>query len=79
MLVKDFYCVPGSNFDLLELPDGTLYKFNVVPARTLTEADLLPVDLHLPKSVYLASCHAVSYAPGLRGLQAKFFGLTFCD
>lgn len=75
MLVKDYYFLPCSNFDLLELPDGTLYKFNVVPARTLTEADLLPVDLHVPKSVYLASCHAVPYAPGF---QSKIFGLTFC-
>lgn len=79
MLVKDFYCVPGSIFDLVELMDGSLYKFNVSLGRSLTMDDLVPVDLHLPKSVYLASVHASPYLPGLRGLQAKFFGFTFCD
>lgn len=79
MLVKDFYCLPGSNFDLVELPDGSLYTFNILLGRDVTLDDLMPVDLHLPKSVFLASVHASPYLPGLRELQAKFFGFTFCD
>ena len=79
MLVKDFYCVPGSNFDLVELPDGSLYKINICLGRDVTMDDLVPVDLRLPKSVYLSSVSAIPYLPGLRGLQAKIFGFTFSD
>lgn len=75
MLVKDVYNIPCGNFALAELPDGSLYKFNMVPSRTLTMDDLEPVDLKLPKAVYLAAAKATPFEPGLRGLTLKMYGL----
>lgn len=78
MLIKEIYTIPAQNRDMLELRDGSLYTFCVVPSRVLTMADLTPVKSALPRDMTLAYNHAKPYDTGLREFQMKSFGLTDC-
>lgn len=76
MLIKELYTLPDQARDLIEMPDGSLYTFLVVPGRALKMSDLDPVTSPLPPDIYLQAAHAKPYDMPLRSLQFKAFGLT---
>ena len=78
MLIKEIYTIPDQNRDLIEMRDGGLYTFCIVPSRELKASDLEPLKSALPRDMALAYSHAEPYDGGLRRLQMKSFGLTDC-
>ena len=78
MLIKEIYTLPTQGRDMIEMRDGSLYTFNVIPGRALTMSDLEPYNSPLPHDMALAASHAKPYGTGLRELQMKTFGLTDC-
>ena len=78
MLIKEIYTIPAQNRDLIEMRDGCLYTFCIVPSRELKESDLEPLKSALPRDMALAYNHAKPYEGALRRLQMKSFGLTDC-
>ena len=78
MLIKEIYTIPAQNRDLIEMRDGCLYTFCIVPSRELKASDLEPLKSALPRDMALAYNHAKPYEGALRRLQMKYFGLTDC-
>ena len=78
MLIKEIYTIPSQNQDMIEMRDGSLYTFCIIPGRTLTMSDLKPLNTPLQHDLALAASHAKPYEGGLRSLQMKTFGLTDC-
>ena len=74
MLIKEIYTGPTAQYDIIELPDGSLYRFNIVPSRALTADDLEPVKLAIPAELYKKKLQP--YEGALRSMQMKYFGLT---
>lgn len=78
MLIKEIYTIPAQNRDLIEMRDGGLYTFCIVPSRELKASDLEPLKSAMPHDMALAYNHAKPYEGALRRLQMKSFGLTDC-
>lgn len=78
MLIKEIYSTKIQQRDMIEMRDGKLYTFCIVPSRELTMDDLTPFKPELPHNMAMMYSQATPYEGPIRKLQMKFFGLTDC-
>lgn len=84
--IKQLYTCNSPTHDIVEMPDGTLYKLGLAPGyRRITMDDLTPLpnimaDKTIPSehlnTLILGAYHADPYTGALEAIQMRYFGLT---
>lgn len=77
MKIKELYFSSDALYNIIEMPDGTLYKFLSAPYRKITDSDLVQVKTPLSNEMYLMAAHAETY--GSEAIKAHVmaqYGLT---
>lgn len=75
ILIKELYTYPDNVYGIIEMQDGTLYRFLKTPFRQLTEKNLTLINSPLPNEQYIQATHAIPYETFVDNVMNNY-GLT---